>query len=62
MAAPNLTATLNRVRMILEETCDADGQGHNLQERQRRKAYRIGINRALAELQSVKVPADRVKS
>ncbi len=39
---------LQRVREILEETCEQDGQGPSLQEVARRKAYRAGINRALA--------------
>lgn len=52
MPARETTAerTLNRVREILEETCAADGQGSNLQELVRRKSYRAGINRALAEI------------
>lgn len=41
---------LARVQRILSETCERDGQGSNLQETSRRKAYRAGINRALAEL------------
>jgi hypothetical protein len=57
MAAKNLTQALERVRVILEETCEQDGQGHNLQEVQRRKAYRAGINRALAELNAVRPKA-----
>jgi hypothetical protein len=43
-------ATLERVRVILAETCKRDGQGSNLQEPARRKAYRAGINRALQVL------------
>ena len=43
---------LSRVQRILEETCEQDGQGASLQEVARRKAYRAGINRALAELAS----------
>jgi hypothetical protein len=54
MAAKNLTAALERVREILEETCEQDGQGASLQEVGRRKAYRAGINRALAEIDSVR--------
>lgn len=44
------TRVLERVRSILEETCEQDGQGRSLQESARRKAYRAGINRALVEL------------
>lgn len=40
--------TLEKVREILEETCAQDGRPPNLQELSRRKAYRAGINRALA--------------
>ncbi|HMF59892.1 MAG TPA: hypothetical protein VK595_05955 [Vicinamibacterales bacterium] len=57
MAAKNLTEALERVRVILEETCEQDGQGRNLQEVQRRKAYRAGVNRALAELNAVRPKA-----
>jgi hypothetical protein len=46
------TRTLQQVREILEETCDADGQPPNLQELARRKAYRAGINRALEVIQA----------
>jgi hypothetical protein len=41
---------LERVRAILQETCEQDGQGPSSQEVARRKAYRAGINRALAEI------------
>jgi hypothetical protein len=44
--------TLERVRAILAQTCEQDGQGTNLSEASRRKAYRAGINRALAEIES----------
>lgn len=54
MAAKNLTATLDRVRAILEEACEHDGQGSNLSEVSRRKAYRAGINRALAEINATR--------
>jgi hypothetical protein len=57
MAAKNLTQALERVRVILEETCEQDGQGRNLQEVQRRKAYRAGINRALAEINATRPKA-----
>jgi hypothetical protein len=50
MPRPSHADTLERVRLILEATCDRDGQGHNLQETQRRKNYRAGINEALVEL------------
>jgi hypothetical protein len=50
--------TLARVRTILEETCEQDGQGSNLQETARRKAYRAGINRALAEIAAAR-PRER---
>lgn len=57
MAAKNLGAALERVRDILQETCEQDGQGDNLQEIARRKAYRAGINRALAEIDAVRPKA-----
>lgn len=49
---PAATRVLERVRRILEETCEQDGQGFNLSESQRRKAYRAGINRALEAMPS----------
>jgi hypothetical protein len=54
MAAKNLGAALDRVREILEQTREQDGQGRNLQEVQRRKAYQAGINRALAEIDATR--------
>jgi len=39
--------TLDRVRDMLWTLRDQDGQGSNLQETQRRKAYQAGINRTL---------------
>lgn len=47
---PSVTKKLERVRVILRETLEQDGQGPNLEERHRRKAYRAGITRALAEI------------
>lgn len=44
----NANAVLERVRVILAETCEQDGQPR--QEVARRKAYRAGINRALATI------------
>jgi hypothetical protein len=59
VAAPNITATLVRVREILEETCDQDGQQLIMQESARRKAYRAGINAALDEIRRLKVSPPR---
>lgn len=50
MAAPSYADTLRQVRTILLETCERDGQGWNLHERARRKAYRKGINDAVDEI------------
>ncbi len=44
--------TLRRVRVILETAREQDGQGHNLQETARRKAYAVEINRALDEIRA----------
>jgi hypothetical protein len=49
---PGAATVLERVRVILAETCEQDGQGTNLQEVARRKAYRAGINRALALIET----------
>lgn len=57
MAAPNLRGALSRVQEILEETRAADTGGALLHERDRRKAYQAGIERALVELRQVKLPA-----
>lgn len=45
---PSVTKKLERVRTILQETIEQDGQGQSYHERDRRKAYRAGINKALA--------------
>jgi hypothetical protein len=54
MAAKNLGAALDRVREILETAREQDGQGPNLQEVGRRKAYRQAINQALAEIEAAR--------
>jgi hypothetical protein len=54
MAAKNLGASLDRVREILETARQQDGQGPNLQEVGRRKAYRQAINQALAEIEATR--------
>ena len=59
MPRPSHADTLERVRLILEQTCERDGQGHNLQESQRRKNYRAGINSALQELVRAQVAATK---
>ena len=58
---PGAARVLDRVREILEETCEQDGQGRSLQEVARRKAYRAGINRALVELNGYSPSGGRPK-
>ena len=53
---------LERVRDILMEACEQDGQDFNTTEKARRKAYRAGINRAVAVISEhvpSSVPAGR---
>jgi hypothetical protein len=58
---PSYADQLERVRLILERTCERDGQGDVLSESQRRKSYRAGINKALEELERIKKrPMDKV--
>jgi hypothetical protein len=61
-SGPNNAAVLDRVRRILAETCERDSQGANLQETQRRKAYRAGINQALAEIDAARATPPPGKS
>ena len=50
---PAAARVLDGVRRILVEVCEQDGQA-SMPEPQRRKAYRAGINRALAEIARAK--------
>lgn len=53
-SASRPAATLERVRSILAEVREADGQPPLIQELSRRKAYQAAIKRALAEIDASK--------